>query len=263
MLRAGERAGLEMMDERRCHGLEQKRHADINTAAQENVVVPARVWLIIGSTFVVFAALLFGAAGTLRWTAAWIYLALFFGASALLSLLLARRDPALLAERMKSPVQKGQPLWDKVFLIGLHVVWCSWLILMGLDIVRFRWSAMPSWLGWIGGAALIAGLWISYRTLMENTYLAPVVKIQRERGQHVISTGPYAIIRHPFYAGAVLLIIATPLMLGSWYGLAASTILVGALVFRIIMEERELGRNLEGYVEYTQRVRYRLAPLIW
>jgi protein-S-isoprenylcysteine O-methyltransferase Ste14 len=98
---------------------------------------------------------------------------------------------------------------------------------------------------------------------MENTYLAPVVRIQRERGQHVISTGPYAIIRHPYYAGAGLLIIATPLMLGSWYGLAASAILAGALVFRIIMEEHELGRNLEGYAEYTRHVQYRLVPLIW
>ncbi len=223
----------------------------------------ARAWIALGVTFVVMAALLFGAAGTLRWAAAWVYLGIFFGASALIALMLARRDPGLLAERLKSPLQRTQPLWDKIWIVALEVAWAGWHALMGLDSVRFRWSVMPSWLAWIGGAGLLAALWIMYRTARENTFLAPVVRIQRERGQYVISTGPYAVVRHPYYAGSLILFVSTAFLLGSWYGLAAVAVMSGGLVFRIIMEERELRRSLDGYADYTRRVRYRVIPFVW
>jgi protein-S-isoprenylcysteine O-methyltransferase Ste14 len=134
---------------------------------------------------------------------------------------------------------------------------------MGLDTVRFGWSAMPAWLRWIGGGGFIFAFWMIYRVFQENTFLAPVVKIQRERGQQVISTGPYAIVRHPLYAAALLLILSTALLLGSWYGLTASAVLASGLAFRTVMEERELRRGLEGYAAYARRVRYRLVPFVW
>jgi protein-S-isoprenylcysteine O-methyltransferase Ste14 len=101
------------------------------------------------------------------------------------------------------------------------------------------------------------------RVFRENPFLAPVVKIQTERGHRVISTGPYAVVRHPLYAAVLIFLPGNALLLGSWYGLAASLVLAGGIVFRTAMEDRELRRGLEGYREYAARVRYRLIPFVW
>jgi protein-S-isoprenylcysteine O-methyltransferase Ste14 len=223
----------------------------------------AKVAVTLAVESLVFVALLFGGAGTLRWTAGWVYLALFFAGALWITARLARNDPALLAERMRSPIQKGQPLWDKILMPVLMVVWCGWLVLMALDAVRFRWSAMPVGLQWAGGASMVVAFAMFGRVFRENTFLSAVVKIQTDRGHRVISTGPYAIVRHPLYAAMLLYLPANALLLGSWYGLAASSVLAGCVVFRTAREDRELRRSLEGYAEYARRVRYRLIPLVW
>jgi protein-S-isoprenylcysteine O-methyltransferase Ste14 len=210
-----------------------------------------------------FSALLFGSAGTVRWIAGWAYLALFFAGAVWLTVRLARHDPALLAERMRSPVQKNQPLWDKIFLPAMAVVWCAWLVLMALDAVRFRWSEMPLWLQSAGAVLMVWSFRMIGRVFAENTFLAPVVKIQPERAHRVISTGPYARVRHPLYAAVLIYIPACALVLGSWYGLAGSCVLLAGVFFRTAMEDRELQRGLAGYTEYTVRVPYRLVPGVW
>jgi protein-S-isoprenylcysteine O-methyltransferase Ste14 len=211
----------------------------------------------------VFSALLFGAAGTMLWPAGWAFLILFFVGALWITLFLGRHDPALLAERLKLPVQKDQPSWDKVFLLAMTVAWCGWLVLMGLDAVRFRWSVMPVWLQCAGGVLIVLSFRMIGRVYRENPFLVAVVKIQTERGHRVISTGPYAIVRHPLYATMSILLPANALLLGSWYGLAASFVLLGGLAFRTAMEDRELQRGLEGYAKYAARVRYRLIPFVW
>jgi protein-S-isoprenylcysteine O-methyltransferase Ste14 len=222
-----------------------------------------KVALAMAVEALIFAALLFGAAGTFLWPAGWGYLILFFGGALWIVLLLARHNPALLAERMRMPMQKNQPLWDRFFLLAMSIVWCGWLVLMGLDTVRFRWSHMPGWLPWAGGALLVWSLHLSARAFRENPFLAAVVKIQTERGHRVISTGPYAVVRHPFYAAVLIFLPANALVLGSWYGLAASAVLIGGVFLRTAMEDGELRRGLEGYTEYAARVRYRLIPHVW
>ncbi len=222
-----------------------------------------KVWLTLAVEAVIFSALLFGAAGTIRWPAGWAYLILFFVGALWITLFLARHDPALLAERMKIPVQKGQPFWDKILILPMIVAWCAWLVLMGLDAVRFRWSAMPLWLQCAGGALIVLSFWMFARVFRENPFLTAVVKIQTERGHRVISTGPYAAVRHPLYAAVLIYLPANALLLGSWYGLAGSFVLSGGLVFRTAMEDRELRRGLAGYAEYAARVRYRLIPFVW
>lgn len=222
-----------------------------------------KVWLTLAVEAVIFSALLFGAAGTIRWPAGWAYLILFFVGALWITLFLARHDPALLAERMKIPVQKGQPFWDKILILPMIVAWCVWLVLTGLDAVRFRWSAMPVWLQCAGGALMLLSFRMFGRVFRENTFLAPVVRIQTERGHKVISTGPYAIVRHPLYSATLIYLPANALLLGSWYGLAASLVFAGLLVFRTAMEDRELHRGLAGYTEYAARVRYRLIPFVW
>ncbi len=222
-----------------------------------------KVWLTLAGKALILSALLFGAAGTIRWPAGWVYLIIFFVAVLRLVSFLARHDPALLAERMKMRVQKDQPLWDKIFLLAMGVGWFAWLPLMALDAVRFRWSVMPIWLQCLGAALMLLSFWMIGRVLRENTFLAPVVRIQAERGHKVISTGPYATIRHPLYAALLIFLPANALLLGSWYGLAASAVLLAGLVFRTAMEDRELHRNLPGYDEYSARVHYRLVPFVW
>lgn len=225
--------------------------------------MPAKVWIALGVEFLVFAILLFGAAGTLAWRAGWAFMIVFFGAAVLTTQMLAREDPALLEERMKPPFQPGQPLWDKIILAGIVAFFPAWLALMGLDAVRFRWSVMPDWLPWIGAGGVALALWICFRTFQVNPFLASVVRIQTERGHRVISSGPYAYVRHPLYAAVLLLLPAIALMLGSWAGLVATTALSGGLILRTILEDRELQRSLDGYADYARRVRYRLLPLIW
>jgi len=225
--------------------------------------MPRKVWIALTIETFVFAILLFGSAGTLNWAAGWAFMILFLGCLWLLVLRLARRDPALLAERMKMKAQPGQPLWDRILLRTMIILWFAWFVLAALDGGRFHWSNAPVWLQWLGGAAVPFAVWIFDWTFKENTFSAPVVRIQKERGHKVISSGPYAIVRHPLYAGALLLMPATSLLLGSWYGVLGSMVVAAGLVVRTIMEEKTLVRELDGYPEYARRVRYRLIPFVW
>jgi protein-S-isoprenylcysteine O-methyltransferase Ste14 len=221
-----------------------------------------KIWIGFVRGILISALPLFGAAGTLLWPAAWAYLVLVFGPGLLITLVLAKRDPALLEERMKPVIQKDQPLWDRILISTFLLLWVGWFVLMGFD-ARFGWSAMPVWLQWLGAAGVLLTMWIWFLIFRENTFLAPVVKIQKERGHKVISSGPYAIVRHPMYATALVFFAATALLLGSWYGLAGALLLAAWLVVRTALEDRELKRGLAGYTEYAARVRYRLVPLIW
>src|ERR1022692_2738196 len=196
-----------------------------------------KVWLTIAAAALIFAALLLGAAGTIVWPAAWAYFILFFTGALWITFWLARHDPALLAERMKLPVQKGQPVWDRVFLLAMVAAWCAWLALLGLDAVRFRWSVMPVWLQCAGGALMVLSFRMIARVFRENPFLAAVVKIQTERGHRVISTGPYAVVRHPLYAAVLIFLPANALLLGSWYGLAVSVVLASGIAYRTAMED--------------------------
>jgi protein-S-isoprenylcysteine O-methyltransferase Ste14 len=213
--------------------------------------------------FAVFAALLFVCAGTLLWPAGWAFLALFFGFALAIILWLARKEPELLAERMSSPMQSGQPLWDKVFVVAVMVLFVAWLILMPLDAVRFGWSEVPGWLQILGALGVVLSFYIMFLTFRENAYLALVVKVQEERGQSVVSTGPYRYVRHPMYASTFLFFPGSALLLGSWWGLMFCTVLLGLLVWRIPLEEGMLENGLAGYEEYARKVRYRLIPRVW
>ena len=213
--------------------------------------------------FAVFATLLFVCAGTLLWPAGWAFMSLFFGFALALVLWLAREDPELLAERMSSPIQRGQPLWDKMFVAAVLLLFLTWLIVMPLDAVRFGWSEVPDWLQLMGALGVVLSFYIMFLTFRENAYLALVVKLQEEKGQSVVSTGPYRYVRHPMYASMFLFFPAGALLLGSWWGLLPCAVLLGLLVWRIPLEERVLENGLAGYDEYERNVRYRLVPHIW
>lgn len=222
-----------------------------------------RLAISIVGVLVVFGVVLFGAAGTLRWRAAWVFLALFGAFNVGISAWLMRHDPALLRERMTGIGSAGQGRWDKVFFAVAQLVFIGWLVLMGLDAVRFGWSRIPLWLQVAGAMLHVVSFWLFYRVFRENTFLSPAVRIQRERGQRVISTGPYAVVRHPMYAAVIPFAGGAALLLGSWLGVAAVLPLVAMIGWRATREERVLRAELPGYDEYVRRVRYRFVPGVW
>lgn len=217
----------------------------------------------MAALMVVLAVVLFGAAGTVDWPSGWVYLAVFTAVGLGVSLWLADTDPGLLEERLASPYQKGQKTWDKVFMSFVMVVYLGWTALMGLDARRFHWSHAPIWLQALGGVVIVASFLGVAWVFATNSFAAPVIKVQAERGQKVIDTGPYAFVRHPMYAFALPQFIAAPLMLGSWWGLALFPLAVAALAWRTLGEEAMLRAELPGYDDYARRVRWRYAPGIW
>jgi protein-S-isoprenylcysteine O-methyltransferase Ste14 len=222
-----------------------------------------KIWIALGLEVVVFAGLLFGSAGTLSWPPAWAFLGVFFVAAFLITRMLARLDPTLLRERLRWPIRRAQLPWDGMIMIVFTVLFPGWLALMGLDAVRFDWSDMPDWLQIVGGVGVATAMVVVYRVFEESTFLAAIVRRQRERGHVVISTGPYAVIRHPLYAAMLMLFVSTALLLGSWFGLAAVSLLAGTVMLRTAREDRVLCLSLDGYADYARRVRYRLVPGLW
>ena len=219
--------------------------------------------LVLIADFLVIVGLLFVPAGTIGWLAGWVFLALFCGITLLTVRMLVREDPELLGERMSSPLQRNQPLWDKVLLPALLLLFVAWFILMPLDAVRFGWPEVPVWLRALGALGVVLSYYGMYLTFRENAHLYPVVKLQEERGQRVVTTGPYRYVRHPMYACALVFFAATALLLGSWLGLLVSLILIALIILRTALEDRMLLSGLAGYAEYARTVTYRLIPHIW
>jgi protein-S-isoprenylcysteine O-methyltransferase Ste14 len=207
-------------------------------------------------------ALLFLPAGTLHWPAAWLYLATTAVLGLAGGLWFAKVDPALLEERMRPMMQKGQPAADKQFMLVFGFAALIWFIVIGLD-RRWHGSDVPVALQALGYGLLLAAMALITWVARENSFAAPVVKVQAERGHRVIDSGPYALVRHPMYSGAVLYFAAIALLLGSWWGLVLSPIFFLLFAVRARLEERALTDGLPGYADYLARVRYRLVPGVW
>jgi protein-S-isoprenylcysteine O-methyltransferase Ste14 len=210
----------------------------------------------------VMGVLLLAPAGTLRWPAAWVFLAAMFILGLGSGLWLAQSDPELLAERMRPMMQAGQPTADKIFMMVFGATALIWFIAMGLD-ARMAASDLPWTLQAIGLAMLVSSTGFILWVLRENSFAVPVVRVQAERGQRVVDTGPYAYVRHPMYSAVVLFFIGTPLLLGSWWGVAMAPLFIVLFAIRTGIEERTLLAELPGYAEYTTRVRARLLPGVW
>lgn len=213
--------------------------------------------------FAVAALLLFLPAGTTDWAQGWAFLLLFAACGLVTDVWLLRRDPALLATRMRSPLAAGQSGRDRAIMGVILAVFVGWFVLMALDACRFGWSHTPQWAQAVGAALIVAAFWGWFRVLRANSFASTTIQLHRERGQTVVSTGPYAVVRHPMYAYAILMLLGAPLMLGSLWGLAALVIFLPLLAARVIGEEALLLKGLPGYADYARKVRFRLAPGIW
>jgi protein-S-isoprenylcysteine O-methyltransferase Ste14 len=208
----------------------------------------------------VFAVLLFVPAGTVNYWQGWALLAVFSVASLVPTLYLARIDPAALERRTHGGVKAETRPVQKVVITGTYIVFTALLVLPALD-YRFGWSHVPTWVSVLGDVMVAAGLGLTMYVVVQNRYASANITVEDD--QPLVSTGLYGIVRHPMYFGNVILMIGIALALGSYWALPL--VLVGGLLMaaRIKDEEQLLNAELDGYRQYTQKVRYRLIPLVW
>ncbi|MFO0887838.1 MAG: isoprenylcysteine carboxylmethyltransferase family protein [Isosphaeraceae bacterium] len=204
--------------------------------------------------------LLFVPAWSLEYWQAWVLLVLVGVSCLVITLYLLKHDPALVERRMEvGPVAEQDQTQRRIQTVA-SVLSCALLVVPALD-HRLHWSHVPLWAVILGDAVLALGFLLAFFVFRENSHAAGTVKV--EAGQKVITTGPYRVIRHPFYAATVLTFLAIPLALGSWWGLAVSLLILIVLAIRLIHEERFLSEHLEGYAAYCREVRYRIIPMVW
>jgi protein-S-isoprenylcysteine O-methyltransferase Ste14 len=208
----------------------------------------------------VLALALFLPAGSLSFWQGWVYLADFAGCTILITAYLMRHDRELLARRVRggptAETQKSQQVIQSLaslFFIALFIV-------PGLDF-RFHWSVVPPVVSLAADGFVALGFYIVFLVFRENSYTSATIEVSDE--QKVISSGPYGVVRHPMYAGAFLLLLVTPLALGSWVAIPLPIPIILVIIVRLLDEEKFLSANLSGYETYRQKVRYRLLPHVW
>jgi len=210
-----------------------------------------------------FGLLLFVPARTLAWPRAWVLIGGIATATTA-TMLYLRNSEDLINERLKGPLQKGQPLADKIVLNLFLVAFCGVIVFIPLDVFHFHLMGGPGALLSLLGLGLIAaGWWVIALALHENAFAAPVVKYQEERHQRLIDSGVYSKVRHPMYAGGIPFMLGICLWLESYAAAVLAIVPIGMLALRVIIEERFLGQELQGYKAYAERTRYRLIPFLW
>ena len=230
-----------------------------------NNIQPIKLWVRYIFRMVFFAVALLWPAGTWYWWEAWVVIISWTAWTFIMTVSLLRNDPALLQERLKFvPIHKEQKSWDKIIMLIFFVTAISLYLVPGFDVVRFNWSEpLPLWLRIVAMVIQVPCFILFAWVLRENTFTSQVVKIDKARGHQVITTGPYAIVRHPMYTVAIILLFVLPVALGSRYALILALILMVLLVIRTYLEDRTLHDELDGYIEYAEKTRYRLVPGIW
>ena len=219
-----------------------------------NLVVSSLIGLVV------LGFILFYPAGTFNYWQAWVFIAIFTIATTVPSLYLARTNPAALQRRMHGgPLAEGRTV-QKFIIIGIFLGLFAMMALSAFD-HRFCWSSVPAVVCVIGDVLVVAGLTIGMLVVVQNSYAAAAVRV--EEGQKLASRGLYKLVRHPMYAGGLILMVGIPLALGSYWGLLILIVGLLVLIFRILDEEKMLNQELAGYSEYAQQVRYRLMPFVW
>jgi protein-S-isoprenylcysteine O-methyltransferase Ste14 len=220
----------------------------------------ARAWFALGFLTMLLAFLLFVPAGTIRYWQAWVFLTIFFVGSALTTQYIIRNDPALLARRMKGGPTAEKRAAEKIIMLGTVFCFIALLVVPALD-HRYAWSRVPLSVVLTGHVLFVVGFYFIYRVYRENTFASATIEVVEN--QKVISTGPYAIVRHPMYASALIYLVGIPLTLGSYWGFVPLALMLPLLVWRLFDEERLLSETLPGYREYQKKVRNRLIPRFW
>jgi protein-S-isoprenylcysteine O-methyltransferase Ste14 len=210
--------------------------------------------------FLVMAALLFIPAWTLDYWQAWTFLTVYFTSSLGITFYLMKEDPNLLQRRMRGGPTAEKETTQKIIMVLTSLGFVSLIVVAALD-HRLQWSRMMPSVALAGDGLVILGWLAIFFAFKENTFTSATIELAP--GQTVISTGPYAVVRHPMYAGALLMLAGIPLALGSLWALLVLVAMMPALFWRLSDEEQFLARNLAGYSDYQRKVRYRLIPKVW
>lgn len=211
-----------------------------------------------------FAFFLFVPAGTLHWRAAWIFLVALAIIRGVSLARLLKLQPELVEQRARFPLQKGQPLADKLLLPAFMATFAGVVAFSSWDLWHLHlFPVLPDWLRFAGLMICMGGWYLVHLALRENAYAVMVVRHQDERGQQVVQSGPYRVVRHPMYAGVVPATVGFAVWIGSLAGLLSTLVPIVILGIRITLEERVLRQSLPGYSEYAERVKWRLIPRIW
>lgn len=219
-----------------------------------------RAWLSLVILAFCMGLVLFVCAGTAVYWQGWVYLSLFIGASTVITVYLMRRDRALLERRMTGgPTAEKRPV-QKLIMLFASLAFVALLVVPALD-YRFGMSNVPAVLVGLGDILVVAGFYFIFVVYRANTFTSSTIEVTED--QNVIDTGPYAIIRHPMYASALIYLVGTPLALGSYWGFIALAAMLPVLIWRLFDEETLLTTDLSGYSDYQKRVRYRLVPFVW
>jgi protein-S-isoprenylcysteine O-methyltransferase Ste14 len=210
--------------------------------------------------FLVMAGLLFALAGTLDYWQAWTFLAVYFAWSLVITLYLMKKDPELLQRRMRGGPTAEKETVQKIIMSFTSLGFIGLLVIPALD-HRFDWSQVPPYAVLAGDGLVVFGWLVIFFVLRENTFSSAIIELAPD--QTVISTGPYAVVRHPMYAGALVMLFGMPIALGSKWGVLVTVATTPMLIWRLLDEEKFLAKNLPGYAEYQSSVRYRLVPGVW
>jgi protein-S-isoprenylcysteine O-methyltransferase Ste14 len=209
---------------------------------------------------IIIALLLFLPAWTLDYWQAWVFLAVFSLSVFGITLSLMKKDPKLLERRINAGPGAEKERSQKIIQSLATIAFIGVIVFPSVD-HRLRWSSVPIPVAIAGDALVMLGFLITFLVFKENTFTSSTIEV--EPGQKVISTGPYALLRHPMYVGALLMLLGVPLALGSWWGLFTLIPITLVILWRLLEEEKFLTKNLRGYSEYQNKVRYRLVPFIW
>ena len=210
---------------------------------------------------VALLALVFLPTGRIDWAPGWIFIAVLVAAFGLSALLLARFNPMIY--RARSRFQPGTETWDLILLAVMLPAFVVEVPLATLDAGRMGWSDVSLWVVLTGYALLLGGIAVTTWAQAVNPFFEPGVRIQKERGQRVITSGPYRLIRHPGYTAAIAMFVGVPLALASWWALLPAALATALLIVRTSWEDRLLQADLSGYADYARRTRYRLLPGLW
>ena len=211
-------------------------------------------------TLVVLIAAVFAPVWTFRYWQGWACLAAFFVPACFITVWVAKNDPALLERRLKAGPKAEKEKGQKIVQGIAAVVFLADFVVPAFD-HRFGWSHVPAWASIAGDLMMLVGFAITFAVFKTNSYTSGIIEVAA--GQKVISTGPYAIVRHPMYSGGLIMLFGIPLALGSCWGMLVNLPMTAAVVWRLLDEERFLAGNLPGYEEYRGLVRYRLIPMAW
>ena len=209
---------------------------------------------------VVVAVSLFAVSGTVKYWQVWVFLVIFFGSSLWITFYLAKNDPKLLERRINAGPRDETEKSQKIIQLLAAIAFIAVLVVPALD-HRFGWSTVPPYVCIVGDILVALGFLAVFFVFRENTFASAIIEVGSE--QKIISTGPYAVVRHPMYIGALVMLLGVPLALGSWWGVLTIIPMTLVIVWRLLDEERFLAENLSGYPAYQNKVKYRLLPFAW